>query len=127
MNSLIRIASALCLVAIAGPASAAPTGKEPAAPADETLALIPPKAIATVQVNGLGRVQERLEKLIKAAVPDRADEASKALRDALSEALAGRDTKALRPDGRILVAIADVDKLPDDATLTFLFPVKSGD
>lgn len=95
--------------------------------ADDPLALIPPKAIATVQINGVQRVQDRLERLLKAAVPDRVDEASKAVRDAIADALAGRDTKALRPDGRVLIAIADLEKLPDSATLTFLFPVTSAD
>jgi hypothetical protein len=106
----------LCLVLAAGPAVAAD---------DTSLALIPPKAIATVQINGIGRVQDRLDKLLKDAVPDRADEVSKIVRNAIAEALAGRDTKALQPDGRVLVAIADIEKLPDDATLTFLFPVKN--
>jgi len=120
-----RFAAAVLVLPLT--ATAAPTGKDPAAPPDEALALIPPKAIATVQINGLGRVQDRLDKLLKAAAPDRADQASKAVRDAIADALAGRDTRALRPDGRVLIAIADVEKLPDDATLTFLFPVKSGD
>jgi hypothetical protein len=119
--------AAVALLVLSLTATAAPTGKDPAAPADEALELIPPKAIATVQINGLGRVRDRLDRLLKAAAPDRADQASRAVRDAIADALAGRDTRALRPDGRILVAIADVEKLPDDATLTFLFPVKSGD
>src|SRR5207302_1763026 len=65
--------------------------------------------------------------LLKTAVPDRATDASKTVRDTIAEAFAGRDLKALRPDGRLLIAIADVENLPDDATLTFLFPVKSTD
>jgi len=99
----------------------------PAPAADETLALIPPKAIATLQVNGVQRVQDRLDRLIKNAAPDKADQASKAVRDAINEALAGRDIRVLRPDGRLLIALADVERLPDDATLTFLFPVTSTD
>lgn len=99
----------------------------PAVAADDPLSLIPPKAIATLQVNGIGRVQDRLDKLLKNAVPDRADEASKAVRDAINEAFAGRDTKALRADGRVLIAIADIEKLPEAATLTFLFPITTAD
>jgi hypothetical protein len=99
----------------------------PAFAADEALSLIPPKALATVQVNGIQRVQDRLDKLLKNAAPDRADQASKAVRDAINEALAGRDTKVLRSDGRVLVAISDIEKLPEAATLTFLFPVTSAD
>jgi hypothetical protein len=99
----------------------------PAFAADETLSLIPPKALATVQVNGIQRVQDRLDKLLKNAAPDRADQASKVVRDAINEALAGRDTRALRPDGRVLISIADIEKLPEAATLTFLFPVTSAD
>ena len=55
--------------------------------------------------------------------PRRADEASRTIRDAIGEALAGRDQSGLRPDGRVLVGIADIEKLPDDATFTFLFPI----
>lgn len=95
--------------------------------ADPVLDLIPPKAIATVQVNGIDRTLDRLDALLKNAVPDREDEASRAVRDAVGEALAGRDRTALRPDGRVLLAIADVEKLPDDAAFTFLFPAKSWD
>src|SRR5262245_5669272 len=117
--SRLRPGPAIALLLFALPLSAA----EPADP----LALIPPKAIAVAQVNGVERVQERLDKLLKTAVPDKADEASKAVRDGLAQALMGRDTKVLRPDGRLLVAISDLEKLPDDATLTILFPVKSAD
>ena len=81
--------AAVAVLVLSLTATAAPTGKDAAAPADETLALIPPKAIATVQINGLGRVQDRLDKLLKAAAPDRADQASRAVRDAIAEALAG--------------------------------------
>jgi hypothetical protein len=47
----------------AGPLSAAD---------DDVLALIPPPAIVTVQVNGIDRAQDRLDALLKTAVPDRA-------------------------------------------------------
>jgi hypothetical protein len=107
--------------------SAAPAGKDAATPADDILSLIPPKAIAVLQVHGVERVQERLSKLLQAAVPDKADQVSQSVRDGVAEALHGRDLKALRPDGRLLVAIADLEKLPDDATLTFLFPAKNAD
>jgi len=117
--TLRRLGPAIAGLVFVLPLSAA----EPADP----LALIPPKAIAVAQVNGVERVQERLDKLLKTAVPDKSDEVSKAVRDALAEALQGRDTKVLRPDGRLLVAISDLEKLPDDATLTILFPVKSAD
>ncbi|MBO0697382.1 MAG: hypothetical protein J2P46_03220 [Zavarzinella sp.] len=126
MTILRFLAPGLMLVA-AGPLVAAPAGKDAATPHDESLALIPPKAIAVVQVNGIERVQERLNKLLQAAVPDKAEQASKAIRDGLADALEGRDLKSIRPDGRVLVAIADVERLPDDATLTFLFPVKDAD
>jgi hypothetical protein len=98
-----------------------------AAESVDPLKLVPPNAIAVVQVNGVERVQERVDKLLKAAVPDKADQASKAVHDAVAEALQGRDLKALSPDGRLLVAISELEKLPDDATLTMLFPVKNAD
>src|SRR5262245_16987384 len=126
MTILRYLAFGLVLLAPVA-AAEAPVGKDAPPSADDALALIPPKAIAVVQINGVERVQERLNKLLQAAVPDKAEEASKAVRDRVAEALQGRDTKALRPDGRLLVAIADLERLPDDATLTFLFPVKDAD
>jgi len=98
-----------------------------AAERDDILALIPPKATAVVQVRGLDRVQDKLDALLKVAMPDKADQASKAVRAAVADVLEGRDPKALRPDGRILIAISDLEKLPDDATLTILFPVQNAD
>src|SRR5947209_7133187 len=104
-------------------------GRSCAAPeaGDEVLALIPPSAVATIQVNGIDRMQDRLDVLLKNAIPDRAQEVSRTVRDSIADAFAGRDLKALRPDGRILIAIADLENLPNDATLTFLFPAKSAD
>lgn len=93
----------------------------------DPLALIPPKAVVVVQMNGVERVQERLHALLKKAVPDKADEASKVVRTAIGDALSGRDLKALRPHGRVLVAFSDLDKLPDDITVAFLFPATSAD
>jgi hypothetical protein len=119
MTPLGRIGPTIFLLTCALSASAA----EPADP----LTLIPPKAIAVIQVNGLERTQDRLEKFLKNAVPDQADRASRSVRDAITDAFDGRDAKALRADGRILIAISDLEKLPDTATLTFLFPVKSED
>jgi hypothetical protein len=125
--TLLRLAAFGLMLLAPGPSVAAPAGKDAATPADESLSLIPPKAIAVVQINGIERVQDRLNKLLQTAVPDKAEQASKAVRDGLADALQGRDLKALRPDGRVLIAIADVERLPDDATLTFLFPVKDAD
>jgi hypothetical protein len=119
-------ALALGLVAV-GPLVAAPAAKDSAPPSDDVLALLPPRAIAVVQVHGVERVQERLGKLLQTAVPDKAEQASRAVRDGVAEALQGRDLKALRGDGRLLIAISDLEKLPDDATLTFLFPIKDVD
>jgi hypothetical protein len=126
MTILRHLAIGLALLAPVR-AAAAPVGKDAPPLADDALALIPPKAIAVVQINGVERVLDRLNKLLQAAIPDKAAEASKAVRERVEEALQGRDLKSLRSDGRLLVAIADVERLPDDATLTFLFPVKDAD
>ena len=119
MTPLGRVGSSILLLACALSATAA----EPADP----LTFVPPKAIAVLQVNGLERTQDRIDKFLKIAVPDQADRASRSVRDAIADAFEGRDPKALRADGRILVAISDLEKLPDTATLTFLFPVTSED
>jgi hypothetical protein len=126
MTRLFALGAAVVLLA-AGPLTAAPGGKEPAGTPNEALALIPPNAILVVQLNGIDRARDRLDKMLQSAVPDLAAVAAKGINDALAEALSGRNLKALKGDGRILVAISDVEKLPDDATLTLLFPVKSAD
>src|SRR5688572_15344376 len=95
--------------------------------AADPLTLVPPKSVAVIQVNGVERVQGRLNAMLKKAIPDKADEVSKNVRDALAETLAGRDLKGIRGDGRVLVAFSDLEKLPDDITVSFLFPVTSGD
>jgi hypothetical protein len=125
MIAILRLGIVGLALASAVPATARAQVKEPAA--DEILRLIPPKAIAVVQVQGIERVQERLGKLLRTAVPDRADAAARSIREAIGDALAGRDLKVLRPDGRLLIAISDLEKLPDAATLTFLFPTTSAD
>src|SRR5262245_6612836 len=111
MTVVSRLTSLVMVVLAAAPLWAAP-GKEAAPAADEALALIPPRAVAVVQINGIDRVQNRLDKLLQAAVPDRAAEMSKSLRDNIAQALAGRDTKGIVADGRVLIAIADIEKLP---------------
>jgi hypothetical protein len=126
MTTLFRLGAAALLLA-AGPLVAAPAGKDTPGGPDEALTVIPPKAIFVVQINGVERVQARLTKMLEKAVPDLAAEATKAIDKALADALSGRDLKVLKGDGRILFAVSDVEKLPDDATLTLLFPVKSAD
>jgi hypothetical protein len=93
----------------------------------DPLTIIPPKAVAVIQVNGVERVQERLQALLKKAVPDQADDVARLVRSWLADALGGRDLKALRPDGRVIVAFSDLEKLPDDITVSFLFPASNAD
>src|SRR5262249_12903332 len=126
MNRLFALGAAVVLLA-AGPLTAAPGGKDPTGTPDEALALIPPNAILVVQLNGIDRARDRLDKMLQSAVPDLAAMAAKGINDALAEALNGRNLKGIKGDGRVLVAISEVEKLPDDATLTLLFPVKSAD
>ncbi|HEX3148289.1 MAG TPA: hypothetical protein VHR66_09395 [Gemmataceae bacterium] len=108
-----NVAATLALVVVTGAQGA---------PVDSTPPPIPANAIAVVQVNGLERVQTRFNELLRTAAPDRADEASRAIRGFIATALGGRDLSSLRPDGRLFVCIADLEKLPDDAGFTFLFP-----
>jgi hypothetical protein len=114
------------LLTLAAFVAAAPAyGQAPKAA--DPLSLVPPKAVAVIQVNGVERVQERLNALLKRAIPERADELSKNVRDALAETLAGRDLKGIRGEGRVLVAFSDLEKLPDDITVSFLFPAAPDD
>ena len=107
------------------PAIGLAQGKELAA--DEVLGLIPPKAIVVIQVQGIDRVQERLGRLLRNSLPERADATNLSMRNLIGDTFADRNLKALRPDGRLFIAISDLDKLPDAAALTFLFPATSAD
>jgi hypothetical protein len=116
----------LAALLLTTPLAAAPGDKAPP-PGEDVLALASDKALIVLQVNGVERAQERLNALLKAAVPDLADKAAQNVREMLAELLEGRDLKALRGDGRLLITIADLDQAADKAGITFLFPVRTAD
>ena len=124
MSRLLLVALVAHLVAT--PLAAAPGDKAPP-PGEDVLALASDKALFVLQVNGAERAQDRLNALLKAAVPDLAEKAAQNVRETLAELLEGRDLKALRGDGRLLVTISDLDTAADKAGITFLFPVKTAD
>ena len=99
MFALLRLGIVGFAIASVVPAIANAQAK--VAAADEVLHFIPPKAIAVVQVQGIERVQERLGKLLRNTVPDKADAVGRSIREAVGDAMAGRDLKVLRPDGRL--------------------------
>jgi len=98
-----------------------------AAPGEDVLALTSDKSLVVLQIHGVERAQDRLTTVLKAAVPDLADRATRNIRETLAEVLVGRDLKALRGDGRILITVSDLDTAADKAGITFLFPVQTAD
>jgi hypothetical protein len=113
-----------CLLALMGLGSGL-NAQEPLG--EKILNVVPRESVFVFQINGIQRVQDRLSKLFGTAVPDRAPDIAQEIDRTLQEIMAGRDLKGLRPDGRILIALADLDKLPDDATLSLFFPIKDHD
>lgn len=114
-----RLLPVLLILALGSPLAAAP--------GDDALSLASDKSLFVLQINGVQRAQDRLDALLKAAVPDIADRAATTVRETLAELLEGRDLKALRGDGRIVITVSDLDTAADKSGITFLFPVATAD
>lgn len=105
----------------AGPVAAAPIAK----PAPDKVELpVPAKAMFVAQVRGVERTRDRLTKMVTAADAAAADAVTKGFEKIVTDALAGRDLKALAPDGRVFLVVTGVDGLNDAASaeVAVLFP-----
>jgi hypothetical protein len=109
-----------CALALTLPAAAAPVPGEQ----DKPLAQVPAKAAVVVQLKGLARTRERLEALVKNAMPDYADLAKEKIREAFDEALKGRNIDAVTKDGHIFLVVMDLASLSSPTPkMALLIPV----
>jgi hypothetical protein len=94
----------LCALVVARPVGAAPIveGK------DKPLSQVPATAPIVIQVRGLERTRERLNVLIKKAMPDYADLAKEKMDEAYKKALDGRELKAIPKDGAIFLVFTEL-------------------
>jgi hypothetical protein len=106
----------LCALALIGPAAAAPVPVDK----DSPLAQVPAKAPIVVQLRGIDRTRERLEALIKNAVPDWAEAAKAKIDEGLKMALQGRELKGIK-EGPIFLVFTELPtentKIPQVAIL----------
>jgi hypothetical protein len=111
----------VCALALTVPAAAAPVPAEQ----DKPLAQVPAKAPIVIQIRGFERTRERLNVLIKNALPDFADLAKEKIDAALKEGLEGRELKGLIKDGPIFFVFTELTNLngPQAPKAAILLPV----
>ena len=96
-----------------------------AAPAPE-IRLIPKTALAVAQLHGHQHTRERFLAMVQAAMPDLTPRARTAMTRAIEKIMDGRDLAALRPDGRILIVVTNLEDLGSDTPpIVVLLPVRS--
>jgi hypothetical protein len=111
-----------CALALTLPAAAAPVPGEQ----DKPLAQVPAKSAVVVQLKGFERTRERLNVLIKAALPDFADMAKEKMKEALDQALDGRKIDAVSKDGHVFVVFTQLpDPNQNPPKMAILVPVKN--
>jgi hypothetical protein len=99
-------AALVCALALAVPAAAAPVPTEQ----DRPLAQVPATAPIVVQLRGFERMRDRLDALLKNAMPDFAGPARAKMDEALKQALDGRELKGLTKEGHIFVVFTELPK-----------------
>src|SRR5206468_1110007 len=77
---------------------------------DRPLAQVPATAPIVVQLHGFERTRERLDALLKNAMPDFAGPAREKMDAALKDALDGRELKGLTKEGHIFVVFTELPK-----------------
>jgi hypothetical protein len=98
----------VAVTGLSAPAAPVPAGKGGAIP-DE--APVPAKAMLIVQLNGLERVQEKVETFLKGAFPKDAERFPKLAREWLAGALDGKELKGLTKDGRSYFVVHEFENL----------------
>jgi hypothetical protein len=112
----------LCALVLALPAGAAPVPEEQ----DRPLAQVPAKAPLVIQLRGFERTRDRLNVLIKNAMPDFAGPAKEKMDEALKQALEGRSLDGLTKDGPIFAVFTELPAPNQNPPkLALLVPVKS--
>jgi hypothetical protein len=101
-----RWGALVCALALTVPAAAAPVPGEQEKP----LAQVPAKSAIVIQLRGFERTRDRLDALIKNAVPDFAAQSKDKLDAFTKEALDGRELKGLTREGPIFVVFTELPK-----------------
>ena len=110
-----------CALVLTLPAAAAPVPGDQ----DKPLVQVPAKAAVVVQVKGFERTRERLDALIKNAMPDFADVAKEKMKEALDQALDGRKLEGVSKDGHIFLVFTELPKADQNPPkMAILVPVK---
>jgi hypothetical protein len=129
-----RYVLAAAALALAAPALCAPPG--PVTPNARAAAPVPPeggkavsfpypaKAPIVVCLNGYDKARDRLNALLKAALPDDAAKITKLIDGELDKLLEGRKLTAIRKDARAFLVLNDLSGLFDDTPpVSVLIPV----
>jgi hypothetical protein len=109
----------LCALTLTIPAAAAPSPAEQ----DTALAQVPAKAPLVLQLRGFERTRERLNVLIKNALPEFAAQAKAHMDEALTKALDGRELKGISKDGHIFLVFTELPSPGAPPKMAFLVPV----
>lgn len=88
----------------------------------DNLKLLPDNAVVVLQMNGFGRVKERLGKMLAEAAPDKAQEIAGLLNSGLEAALGGRDLKPIAGAGHLYIAITDFEKITSGGGAVLVMP-----
>jgi hypothetical protein len=111
-----------CALALALPCAAAPVPGDQ----DKPLAQVPAKAPIVAQLRGFERTRDRLDALLKNAMPDFAAVARQKMDDALKQALNGRKLEGMTKDGPIFLVFTELpNPNQDPPKMAILVPVKS--
>ncbi len=112
-----------CALVMTLPAAAAPV---PGESDNKPLAQVPAKSVIVAQLKGFERTRERLEALLKSAMPDFADLANQKIKDAIEQGLEGRKIDAVTKDGHIFVVFTELPNANTNVPkMAVLVPVKN--
>ncbi len=112
----------LCALVLVRPAAAAPAPEEQEKP----LGQVPAQAPLVVQLRGFERTRERLNVLIKNAMPDYAGPAKEKMDQALKQALEGRSLDGLTKDGSLFLVFTELPSPNQNPPkMAVIVPVKS--
>ncbi|WP_020470999.1 hypothetical protein [Zavarzinella formosa] len=106
---------------------AAPGAKDTPTPVDESFNLIPAGSSVVLQLNGVERLKQRVNKMVENALPDQSKKIAAQLDTLIADALDGRDLKAIRGDARIYLAVTDLPKILEAPNVIVLLPIKDYD
>lgn len=123
----MRIRQLATVAVLALSAMVSEAAPKPAVAGQNTTLPFPASSHLVVQINGLERSRERLEKMLSEALPNQATELKKSIQQGIDQLLRGRKLSVIPPDGRcyiVLHRLSDIADNPGDAPLVaILLPV----